>query len=84
MHYNAVFLAIFTLFAAGTVSASAFPQAPKCVATGNICVVRIGFPCCDPNGIVQYICVSVVSILMLLYHCQPPALPTTARLNDPK
>ena len=72
MHYNTISLVIFALFAAGTVSASG------CVTSGGLCGDTFG-PCCD--GIV-YVSVSVVSILMLLYHCQDLAA-RTAMVRTP-
>ena len=52
MHYNTIFLAIFTLFAAGTlpIPASARPGT-ACVDSGQSCI--LGFDCC--SGIV-YLC----------------------------
>ena len=63
MHYNTIFLLMFTLFAAGAMSASA-----QCTPIGQACGGLYQPPCCG-NGIV-HICIPVVFILMLLYHCQ--------------
>lgn len=60
MHYNAIFLAIFTLVAAGTVSVSASAlfksrssesgsQKVQCIEVGHKCVGRVGRPCCPPE-----------------------------------
>ena len=77
MHYKTVFLAICTLFAAGTVSASALPH----YGPSDYCNIYTGDPC-DPSDIEQHccnyegypgmvnFCVSVVFILMLLFHFQ--------------
>ena len=76
MHYNTIFLAILTLFAAGTVSVGALPQNSQCAVSGEPCITFAD--CCPLLGLgIVYVCASVVSIFMLLYHCQLDASTTS-------
>ena len=52
MHYKTVFLAISTLFAAGTVSASALPQEypSNCLEQDSPCDIGYGLLCCNKDG----------------------------------